>query len=102
MVTPKGLFGSFEVLREIIERIERDRAYRAVYTGEPQLGKRGLYPTLSRRGNVRSDVALLRNVLAYADSDMDTTAMSALFGVSVPEVQKAVATLVAAGLLVEC
>jgi aminopeptidase-like protein len=37
---------------------------------EPQLGKRGLYPTISQKGTY-ADVKTLQNFIAYADGEND-------------------------------
>ena len=47
VVTPSGLNGGHWALRSTIEALERNKKYLVSVLGEPQLGKRGLYPTLS-------------------------------------------------------
>ena len=100
-ITPSGLQGSFDVLKECIEWIEHNHAYRAVYLGEPQLGKRGLYPVISRRGNIGIDIELLQNVLAYANGEYDIPAMAEIFNASESDVEKAVESLLKAGLVID-
>lgn len=75
LVTPAGLEGAFHVFAEIIELLESNWIYRAVFPAEPQLGKRGLYPTLStkRSGEIVRDML---NVLAYADGTRDLIALA--------------------------
>jgi aminopeptidase-like protein len=70
LVTPSGLEGGFNVLRGCIERLERNHVYKAVVPCEPQLGKRGLYPTLSTK-DTQAQVQLLTDVLAYVDGQTD-------------------------------
>jgi aminopeptidase-like protein len=70
LVTPSGLEGGFNVLRGCIERLERNHVYKAVVPCEPQLGKRGLYPTLSTK-DTQAQVQLLTDVLAYVDGETD-------------------------------
>ena len=49
VVTPKGLDGGYSALRKALEIIEKNKIYKANILCEPQLGKRGLYPTLSSK-----------------------------------------------------
>lgn len=66
LVTPAGLEGGYTVLRRALECLELDCVPRAITLCEPQLGKRGLYPTLStRESGLR--VRDMMNLLAYAD-----------------------------------
>ena len=65
-VTPSGLEGGFSVLQKALLAIERNRIPKATVLCEPQLGRRGLYPTLSTKG-VSEQVLTMSNLLAYAD-----------------------------------
>ncbi len=67
-VTPSGLYGAYQVLKRCIECIERNEKLKVLVYGEPQLGKRGLYPTLSRKDN-RAQVRELMNLIAYCDGE---------------------------------
>ena len=49
LVSSEGLQGSFDIYKECIELIERNEKYKIKCLGEPQLGKRVLYPTLSTK-----------------------------------------------------
>lgn len=66
VVTPAGLAGGYEALRRTIEAIERDCRPRCTVLGEPQLGKRGLYPSVSTKD---AQVPLILNLLGWADGD---------------------------------
>lgn len=70
LISPAGLEGSFRVLQTAIQVLEENYHYKAAFRCEPQLGKRGLYPTLSKKGST-DDTRLLMDVLAHADGDMD-------------------------------
>ena len=48
--------------------------------GEPQLGKRGLYPTISQKGSYDA-VMSLKNFIAYADGKNDLIDISNIIGV---------------------
>ena len=100
LVTPAGLEGGFNVVRKVLELIEGNRVYRAVFPCEPQLGKRGLYPTLSTRG-AGNTVRAMTNLLAYADGTRDLVDIAALIGISAEEALANAEKLVGAGLLTE-
>lgn len=70
LITPDGLEGSYNVIKDCLEILERNYNYRAVVPCEPQLGKRGLYPDLSIVGSA-DNVRSMMNVLAYADGEND-------------------------------
>lgn len=79
-VTPSGLEGGFRVLQRALECIEQDCIPIAVTACEPQLGKRGLYPTLSTR---ESDLQVrdMLNLLAYSDGQTSLLEMAEIFQV---------------------
>lgn len=69
-VTPAGLQGGFEVLRDCIELLERNMIYKVTCLGEPQLGRRGLYPSVGTKDSHRL-VSDMINLLAYSDGTHD-------------------------------
>lgn len=69
LVTPDGLSGGFEVVQKCLECFERDEKLRVTVCCEPQLGKRGLYPTLGTTENKKKTENLM-NLLAYADGTL--------------------------------
>lgn len=100
LVTPTGLQGGFDVLRDCLELLERNKTYRTSCVGEPQLGRRGLYPTLGTRdSSLRAQDVM--NVLAYADGTNDLIALSDLTGIPVKGLYAVVNSLAGHGLLVE-
>lgn len=98
LVTPTGLEGAFTAYSKTIDLIENNHTYRATTLCEPQLGKRGLYPTLSTRGAGYS-VRGMTNVLAYADGTRDLIDLASYIGLNVDEALETAAKLVSAGLL---
>lgn len=78
-VTPAGLQGSFELYRKCLVVLEANQTYRATVPCEPQLGKRGLYPTLSMKGP-KEYFRKLRHVLAYADGEADLLQVAETIG----------------------
>ncbi len=98
LVTPSGLEGGYAAVKSVIELLEANRVYRAVYPCEPQLGRRGLYPTLSTRGSGNS-VRSMTNFLAYADGSLDLIGIAEKIGLGAGEAIDVAARLVAAGLV---
>ncbi len=70
LVTEKGLQGGFEIMRKILEALEENATFQCRVLCEPQLGRRGLYPTLSTRYSCTEQVDLMMDLLAYADGTM--------------------------------
>jgi aminopeptidase-like protein len=66
LVTPAGLAGGFLVYRRILECLESNCTPKVTVLCEPQLGKRGLYPTLSTR-NSSAEVRTMLNLIAHSD-----------------------------------
>ena len=66
VVTPKGLEGGYWAIRKAIEAIERNKKYKVTVLCEPQMGNRGLYPTLSTKGT-NKEVHLMMNFISFCD-----------------------------------
>lgn len=81
LISPAGLGGAFGALRECLALIEANHVYRATCLGEPQLGRRGLYPTLSRAAGGGA-ARMMMNILAYADGQHDLIALAERIGVA--------------------
>jgi len=94
LITPAGLQGSFEVLRDCCIAIETEPRYRSTVLGEPQMGKRGLYATLGARG-VGAAVRLRMNILAYCDGSHSLADIANILGVSMGELTPVVDELIA-------
>ena len=68
VVTPDGLEGGYEALRLSIEAIENICYPRVTVLGEPQLGRRGLYPTISTHNSASaSESRLLMELITWSD-----------------------------------
>jgi len=66
VVTPKGLEGGYWSIRRCIEGLENNYYPLVKILGEPQMSKRGLYPTTSN--NIKSDeVKLLMDIISWSD-----------------------------------
>lgn len=100
LISPSGLQGAFEVYQKCIETLEENLVYRVDCLCEPQLGKRGLYPTISQKGS--SDQAkIIRDFLAYADGTNDLISISDIIDVPVQELACVIRRLKECGLLRE-
>lgn len=66
LVTPSGLQGSYEALRRCVECIEADERLVVTVLCEPQLGRRGLYPTVSTK-QTSTQVRDMMNLITYCD-----------------------------------
>ena len=75
VITPTGLQGGLDLVRDCIDELERAEYFTATVLAEPQLGRRGLYHSMHAR--TVADVVLLRtHVLAYADGQHSVLDMS--------------------------
>jgi aminopeptidase-like protein len=101
LVTPTGLAGGFNALRQCIWALEQNRTYQTTVVGEPQLGRRGLYPALNIKGRSTSAARTYTDVLAYADGQHDMLAIADRASLSVDECLAALQPLLAAGLVTE-
>ena len=69
-ISQKGLEGSLNIYQKCIEVLENNKVYKSKCLGEPQLGKRGLYPDLSTKGS-GLQVRMMTNCLAYMNGKID-------------------------------
>ena len=100
VVTSTGLEGGFNMISSCIQTAESNRTYIARFPCEPQLGKRGLYPTLGG-GKVSASVDVLLNVLSYCDGETDLLTLAETCGLSIFDVADAAKTLEEHGLISE-
>lgn len=80
VVTAKGLRGSYDLMIKCIETLEHNEFYKINVTCEPQLGKRGLYPMISRKGSYDA-VKAMTDFITYCDGRNDLIGISELIGV---------------------
>ena len=66
VVTPEGLDGGYWAIRKAIEAIEKNKKYKTTVFCEPQMGKRGLYPTVSTKCS-NKEVGLMMNFISICD-----------------------------------
>lgn len=84
LVSPEGFAGAYQVMQQVIMALEHNVYYKVKCFCEPQLGKRGLYPTESRKG-IYEEVKKITNLIAYADGKRDLIAISEKIGVPLTE-----------------
>ena len=97
VISPAGLEGAFEVIQSCLHALEVNYVYKATVPCEPQLGRRGIKPSLSTKNVVVPRTIM--NVLAYADGQTDLLAISEIIGVDVMECAAAAVRLEHDGLL---
>ena len=98
LVTPDALQDSFILFQELIRAIEGNDCYVAKVPCEPQMGKRGLYPTLATNG-VDDQTTLFMDILSYSDGDHDLLAIADMTGTPIAQCMKAAERLRNAGLI---
>lgn len=70
LVSPEGFQGAYDVMVKCIEALEWNEKYKITCFCEPQLGKRGLVPTMSSKKTYQQTLHL-KDLLAYADGRND-------------------------------
>lgn len=76
LISEEGLQGSVSLMKKCIMALEYNYFYKLSCCCEPQLGKRGLYPTLSQKGNYSDAALIMRDLVAYADGRIDLIEIS--------------------------
>lgn len=97
-ISPQGLAGSFEVMKRCLGVLEANVTFRTTVLGEPQLGRRGLYPTLSTKQSAATVHDIL-NVVAYADGNHDLIALAERIGLDALACERIARSLVEAGVM---
>lgn len=98
IISPKGLYGGYEKVRKAIELLENNNYYKVNVLCEPQLGKRGLYPTISTKTS-GATVRTMMNFIAYADGNNDLIDIADIIGVQAEELYEIIKKLKEANLI---
>lgn len=98
LISPSGLYGALKLHAAALHVLECNDRYEVAVCGEPQLGKRGLYPTLSTK-ETAAQTRDMMNVIAYADGKTDLLDLSDRIGLSALRVLELMRPLINAGLL---
>lgn len=87
LISESGLAGAFCVIKACLATLEVNYNYRAKLPCEPQLGKRGLYPTISTVNSSKQG-RLMMDFLAYADGENDVLEIANIVKADVMECAK--------------
>jgi aminopeptidase-like protein len=98
VVTAAGLNGGYWAIRTAVEVIEKNKIYYTTCLGEPQLGKRNLYPTLSTK-NTDYNVKLMMDMLSMLDGDHSLLDVANLINVPIWDLYGMIDTLKQHGLI---
>lgn len=98
-ISSAGMGNALEVLKRVVMTLEYNQYYRTTVLCEPQLGKRGLYPTISQKGTYKNNVRVIQNLLAYADGMSDLIEISNSINEPIEELAKTIDILLAEGLV---
>jgi aminopeptidase-like protein len=92
LVTPSGLAGGLHAAVRAVEAIESNWIWRSTTLGEPQLGRRGLYPTMATDDSA-ADWRKMWNFMAYADGTRDLISIADKIGEPIWQLAPIAATL---------
>ncbi len=67
IVSPKNLLESLEVLKNIVVALELGLYPKTRILCEPNMGRRGLYPLISKKNNHTKDLKLRMDIISYSD-----------------------------------
>ncbi len=82
IISPKGFQGSYDVMTKCIEALEYNQYYEVTCLCEPQLGKRGLIPTVSSKDtSLEQQAQNIKNIVGYADGKLDLFELSEIIKV---------------------
>lgn len=98
LVTSEGLEGGFNALQQAILAVEHNVRPKTIVLGEPQLGKRGLYPTLSTKES-GEQVRAMMDLISYCDGRHDLLEIAELIGEPMGKLVEILKPLVAHGLI---
>lgn len=98
VVTPDGLEGGFNALKTALDILESNIYPKIEVLCEPQLGRRGLYPTLSTKESGKQ-VRAMMNLITYSDGSKSLFEISELIGEDYFVLSDIVRSLVDAGVM---
>lgn len=100
LVSPDGFEGAYDVMVKCFNALEKNHKYKLTCYCEPQLGKRGLIPTISNKTTYQQTLHL-KDLIAYSDGRNDLFALSEIIGADIDELIELNEKLLEVGLLEE-
>lgn len=100
LISEEGMMGSYELMIKCIDALEYNENYKIDCLCEPQLGRRGLYPTVSQKGSY-DKVRAMTNFIAYADGKNDLIDISNIIGEPIDKLIPIIDKLIDNGLLLK-
>ena len=82
IIEPDELLKSLEMYKKCLKSLDNNRTYKTIVNCEPQLGKRNLYPTISKKGSTEN-VKNMMNLLAFCDGQNDLLSIAERINVSI-------------------
>ena len=83
VVNLRGLKGGFNIAKDAIKNLQKKIIPKNLILCEPQLGKRGLYPTISKKNNNKFNVSQeILDFLQYSDGKNDLYDISKLINLN--------------------
>lgn len=99
LVTGSNLVESTAFYTRLLDRIDQADFPQSAVLGEPQMGRRGLYPTLSAKGSA-TGVRATMDILSLCDGRTEDTEITRLSGSTPEKVAETLALLRAHGVVV--
>jgi len=103
VISPEGLKGGFEALKQCLELIEKNAVLRATILCEPQLGKRNLISNVGLLpGHLSKERRNISNLLAFCDGNTDLLEIASISETPMWDLLGAVEKLKENNLLADC
>ena len=102
LVTENGLQGSLNVMKDIVDAFETCLYPKVTVPCEPQLGKRGLYPNISKKKiNGKRPAETRMNILAYCNGRNSVFDIASILNISLVEVVEEIKLLLSSNLIID-
>ncbi len=106
VVTPKGLYDGFNLVKKVIQSFENKIYPKSVYKCEPNLGKRNLYHTISKKSgkigvNIKNEHMNYLNFLSWSDGKNSLEDISVKTNISLEKTKSIYKILTRKGLVTD-